>query len=69
MPRSRIALETGTPSPWVSLEGLLHRFRVGCDPLFQNHFARSIENTVEARPITQIEPDGQLSVLLFSYPP
>src|ERR1017187_10742618 len=49
-------------------EGLFHRFRVGCDPLLQNHPACSIENTVETRSITQIEPDGQLPIMQFSSP-
>src|ERR1035441_4415934 len=49
-------------------EGLLHRFRAGGDLLLNDHLARSVENTVEARPITKIEPNGQLLVLLSSHP-
>jgi hypothetical protein len=41
------------------LKRLFHGFRVGRDLRFQNHRARSAENTLEGRPISQVESDGQ----------
>jgi hypothetical protein len=34
----------------------------------QNDFAPSVEYTVKARSITQVQPDGQLSILQFPSP-
>ena len=45
-----------------------HSFGVGRDSFLQNYLARAIQNTVEARSIAQIEPDGQLLTLQFSSP-
>jgi hypothetical protein len=47
---------------WI-VHGLSHRFRVRRDLRLQNHFARFVENTLEARSITQIEPDSQPPIL------
>src|SRR5271156_1462746 len=38
-------------------------FRPGHDLRFQSHFALSVEYTVEARPISNVEPNCQLPIL------
>jgi hypothetical protein len=49
-------------------KGLYHRFRAGGDLLLNNHLARPVENTIEARPIPKIETNGLLLILQFFHP-
>src|ERR1700757_1281605 len=53
----------GDETPRYFSECLLHRFRCRRNLLFQNDFARFIQNTVERPAISQIQTDRQLLLL------
>src|ERR1700747_1958276 len=53
----------GDETPRYFSECLLHRFRCRRNLLFQNDFARFIQNTAERPAISQIQTDRQLLLL------